>query len=263
MNLIEKCSMKIRHNNVFLKLDWLWDVIRPMYVLCLKLMYPGGLVRNINSEYKIRVLPEYRMISEVYEPDVWNHLMKQLKQDDIFVDVGAYVGLYTIAVANQGHSVHAFEPSHINFKALKTHVSINNVNSLVHLYHSAVSDKDGQVSFSSSNETESSISDSGDSLVQSVRLDSVFADKKIDILKIDVEGFEEFVLRGSSGILLNNMTSPRCIYIEVHPYAWQVLGTTSASIINLLTSFNYTVKDIYDNSIDCIYSYGEIVAYKN
>jgi hypothetical protein len=96
--------------------------------------------------------------------------------------------------------------------------------------------------------------------VQCVTLDRVFAGQRLDVLKIDVEGFEERVLQGASNLLKDGGRSPRAIYIEVHPYAWPEVGSTSDSLLALLDSCGYEGRTIDGRSVEEIDVYGEIIA---
>jgi hypothetical protein len=57
--------------------------------------------RCINGVDSIRVSPRLRNVSDEYEPEIWPVLMNELKSGDVFVDVGAHIGLYTCAAANR------------------------------------------------------------------------------------------------------------------------------------------------------------------
>jgi hypothetical protein len=91
-------------------------------------------------------------------------------------------------------------------------------------------------------------------------LDSVFAGDRIDILKIDVEGFEEGVLKGASELLSDRERGPRIIYIEVHPFAWGEVRTTSETLLTLLTNYGYRIEDLSGTVVSYVERYGEIVA---
>ena len=77
---------------------------------------------------------------------------------------------------------------------------------------------------------------------------------------MDVEGFEENVLRGAEVLLSDNNRKPRTIFIEVHPYNWHLCGTTSDSLINSLTKNRYDVLDLKNQRVSKIDWYGEIIA---
>ena len=79
-------------------------------------------------------------------------------------------------------------------------------------------------------------------------------------VKIDVEGYEEPVLRGGARLLHDLDHKPRLIYIELHPYAWSSLGVTSSSLLDLLASYHYEVSDLRGQPVHEIRAYGEIVA---
>ena len=100
----------------------------------------------------------------------------------------------------------------------------------------------------------------GSSIVQCVTLDDVFKRERLDILKIDVEGYEERVIRGGRRLLGDRARGPRTIFIEVHPYAWSQTDTTSASLLSLLAHLGYRVEDISGQPVTQISGYGEIVA---
>jgi FkbM family methyltransferase len=211
------------------------------------------------------------MIGEQYEPDVWRALMNEVRAGDVIADVGSYVGLYTIALAQRvgtSGSVVAFEPNDSNYQSLKDHVELNKVTDNVTLVRAAVGDREGYAELES-NLDSSFISGSIDAstkdksaTVKCLTLDGYFAGKKLDLLKIDVEGYEEKVLEGASLLLTDKERSPRLIFIEVHPYAWPDLGTTSDSILSLLSRFNYEVKEISGEPVQRITEYGEVVAHK-
>jgi hypothetical protein len=93
--------------------------------------------------------------------------------------------------------------------------------------------------------------------VEVVTLDGIFAGRRIDILKIDVEGHEEKVLRGAQLLLRQPSCRPRVIFIEVHPYVWRSVGTQSADLLELLRSAGYRVETLEGHSVE---HYGEIIA---
>ena len=125
---------------------------------------------------------------------------------ETFVDVGAFIGLYTVGVAfrlSGSGRVIAFEPDGSNFSLLQEHVRLNGIGEQVDLHQTAVSDKDGSASFLANGSSEARlVSDPKQaSTVEVVTLDRVLAGKRIDLLKVDVEGYEELVLRGAEKLL--------------------------------------------------------------
>src|SRR4030095_10716279 len=81
------------------------------------------------------------------------------------------------------------------------------------------------------------------------RLDSVFKDGRLDVLKLDVEGFEEHVLRGARVLLSDPLRAPRVMFVEVHPYVWANYGASSDSFLALLHDHGYDVADLAGNTL--------------
>src|SRR5262245_485807 len=96
---IERVSRWARHLPLVERADWLWDPIRPVYQRVINRLGRNGLKRTINGSDRILISPRAHGVSEKYEADVWQALMSELKPGDTFVDVGSFIGLYTIAVA--------------------------------------------------------------------------------------------------------------------------------------------------------------------
>src|SRR5580658_770380 len=266
MHRIEQFCVRLRHSPWLGHAGWLWDGLRPRYNEVVGLLGRNGLERVINGTDKVRVSPPFRGVPEVYEPEVWRHLMAHVRPGDRVADVGAFIGLYSIALAKRigpaGH-VTAFEPDQENYAALEMHCRLNGIGDRISLTHGAVGDEDGAVAFDAGRSSESRLSavgENGQVSVPCMRLDTVFANNRLDLLKIDVEGWEEPVLKGGMALLQDPQRKPRAIYIEVHPFAWRMVGTSSDSLLGLLTRYDYQVTDLEGRPVTQIDGYGEIVA---
>jgi FkbM family methyltransferase len=267
VNVLEHFCIKLRHSPLLSRAEWLWDALRPSYNNLVALLAARGLERRINGTDTIRVSPAFRNTPEIYEPEVWQLLMSNVRSGDIIADVGAYVGLYTVALAQRigdNGKVIAFEPDPGNFAALSEHVQLNDVGSRVKVVQAAVGAKDGQVPFHANSSSQSGFctehSQNKSTQVDCMTLDNFTQLKRLDILKIDVEGYEEHVLKGAAGLLSEPKRRPRLIFIEVHPYAWQAAGTTSDSLKSLLSRHGYSLSRPDNSSVNTIDFYGEIVA---
>lgn len=268
MNILEKIATSLRHSQFLEKNEQLWNWLRPTYNSFIGAYGKKGLKRVINGTDSILVVPEFRGVSEVYEPDVWHDLMSNLLVGDSIVDVGSYIGLYSIAIAkrvtNSG-KVFAFEPDPKNFQSLKLHIALNQVTEIVESINMAVADKSSVIHFQAERDSQSSIATTATGNTISVNctsLDKYFPNTKIDLLKIDVEGWEEKVLEGASLLLSDKNRSPRLIYIEVHPFAWKEVGTSWDSLINLLSKYNYKISTLDNIPPTSINWWGEIIAQK-
>ncbi|MFD3619911.1 FkbM family methyltransferase [Streptomyces sp. NPDC058676] len=126
-------------------------------------------------------------------------------------DVGAHVGYFSLiaALANPNAKVHAFEPVDQVHARLSVNVRSNNVQN-VKLYQAGVSSSAGWADISvrfSGNllSTGSTLEHAADDAqlkrIQLMPLDEVFADTRLDLVKIDVEGHEMAVLQGARQVL--------------------------------------------------------------
>ena len=265
MQPIERIAYTIRHMRGLQGLNALWNRARPAYRKMLMLTNPKGIARTINGTDFLWLDHELHGISAVYEPDVWRRLMAEVRVNDVVVDVGAYIGLYTLALARRvgsyGH-VFAFEPEAVTFHCLKRNVSLNGLTGNITLVPYAVGEMSGFVPFAGGKGSESSIDVSGALTTQEVKivtLDSFLPERPIDILKIDVEGHEYSVLKGAEGLLRDTRYAPRIICIEMHPYAWEALVTTDRNILDLVQSAGYATFDIEGKPLNCVNKYSEII----
>jgi FkbM family methyltransferase len=268
MHPAERLLLTVRHHPALERAEWLWRWVRPWYNGAVQFLGRRGIERVINQTDPLLVLPEFRGVAESYEPEVWAHLMTHLRPGDTVADVGAFIGLYTVALAKRAGAsgrIIAYEPDPDNCATLKAHLALNKVTACVEVVEAAVSDHAGQVSFQTGEASQSRIAAAATAntrAVPSVTLDEMFAHKVLDLLKIDVEGYEKAVLRGASGVLRSRERAPRVIYIEVHPYAWGAAGTSGASLLGFLRGCGYEVTTLDGQPVTRIQSYGEIVAHR-
>ncbi|MGH9325177.1 MAG: FkbM family methyltransferase [Terriglobia bacterium] len=125
------------------------------------------------------------------------------------VDVGANVGAFALyqALKKKAKMVVAFEPSPNTFRRLAANVALNSVHT-VRTMNAAVGESCGTLSFLeapfSMNSRVTEIADDGAVSVPCVTLDSSLKSLgigKVDLLKIDTEGYEMQVLKGASEAL--------------------------------------------------------------
>ncbi|MCJ9429973.1 FkbM family methyltransferase [Kordiimonas marina] len=136
-------------------------------------------------------------------------MTRLVDKDDVFVDVGANVGLYVIHILGLmtgGKAYYALEPDPDNFSFLRrTCGSPDQLN----LIQAGASDHKGSATLTRTNSLEGTLeatetAGQGTVSVDILRIDDLLkdltADQKI-VLKIDVEGHEPSVIRGMSGLV--------------------------------------------------------------
>lgn len=142
-----------------------------------------------------------------------------LREQDTFVDVGANVGSYTVlASAVVGCRTISLEPVPSTYRNLQANVRINGIEALVDLHHCAAGAELGEVWFRTDLDTMNRVVEAHAAvqkeMVQVRRLDDVFHGRVAAIWKIDVEGYEEQVLRGAERAL--QATGVKAVLLEGH-----------------------------------------------
>lgn len=172
------------------------------------------------------------------EMSVWR---SRLKDGDLFVDVGANVGVYAIYAAELGAEVVALEPSPEMATKLRENLSLNGISATIH--EVAASASSGYTQFVGGDVWGHLVP--GDTVdpnvaVRTERLDDLIGDAFVDGLKIDVEGAERLVLDGATRLLREQRV--RCIQLEWNECSLDVLGESREPIVELLSSFGYEIK---------------------
>jgi len=139
--------------------------------------------------------PDMRFVCDVVQPG------------DLFVDVGANVGVYTLlATLTPEVDVLAFEPGRIARERLREHIGLNDLQGRVEISPVALSDMDGEVAFTVGGDVLNRVTEPSPyaEMVPARRLDHVLPTElgRGVVLKVDAEGHDLQVLAGAHGLLL-------------------------------------------------------------
>lgn len=131
-----------------------------------------------------------------------------LREGDLFVDVGANVGAYTILAAAVGARAISFEPVSIAARHLAENVRVNDFADLVEVRQAAVGSAPGEVRISTGGDTVNRVLAEAEPSLESAivpveRLDDVLGERLINLLKVDVEGWEQEVFAGAATLIAN------------------------------------------------------------
>jgi FkbM family methyltransferase len=177
-------------------------------------------------------------------------LLKSLKDEDIFYDIGTNFGFYTFLAANsiETGEIHCFEPNRICVESLEKTKKINHTKNVT-VNSFGISDSNSEKSFvgrdvsfyngSAGNSFKSDAAPEKNfkeiATIKTKTLDSYVNNNKVPtLIKIDVEGSEYEVLQGAKDLLTNH--SP-IILMEV----WSDLKGSKYSrmAVDILLSLNY------------------------
>lgn len=185
-------------------------------------MRPAGLARLLWTE------PERRLDGEVF-------LSKVLKCGNTFVDVGANIGILTLLAAkivSPSGKVIAIEAHPKTHEALLDNLNLNQITNVIAI-NCAVGREEGMVSLSDRVDDDwNKIDDAGRGILIRLRtLDDVCgALNQIDVLKIDVEGYELPVLQGARTVLAKT----QCVLLECWEEHTRGFGYKARDLIDFL-----------------------------
>jgi FkbM family methyltransferase len=218
-----------------------------------------------------------------FESNERQFLNKFLRQGDLFIDIGANIGLFTLIASycvGQKGFVYSIEPCSKTYQRLVRNVGLNRMNN-VKCAQIALSDHTGQIEMNVSldgYDAWNSIAQpfSGDAFtmesIKATSLDDFAREHKlmgrVKMIKIDVEGWESHVLSGGYEML--SRTDAPVLQVEFTDQASQSAGTSCQALYHQLEDFGYrmylydgTSKRIIPDPIRVSYPYINLLAVKN
>lgn len=223
--------------------------------------------QNVNDiiNYKNFSGKNFEEVSGSTDGRVFSAMSKYITKDSVAIDVGANIGLMTLAmsklVGNKG-KVLSFEPGPVSYGLLRRNVYSNVLNGNVTISDNALSDSLGSFNLfiNMNGESDNQLHKDVDQynfkdepsrpkiVVNTETLDNYLLKnhidfKKVSFVKIDTQGHDLFVLRG--GHSLFSKTSKIAVLVEFCPYlkAWE--SHSISEFYEQLESFGF---DIYDDS---------------
>jgi FkbM family methyltransferase len=169
-----------------------------------------------------------------HEPRVTEFLTSNFRPGEVFVDVGANVGAYSLRAASVGMKVCSFEPNPENVKVLRRNAENNRLS--IDIHECALGSAEGTATMSP-NGALSRLSSEGTTVVPVRTLDS-FDLPRVDLLKVDVEGYELEVLKGATKTL--GGSHPK-IMVEVHDW---LSAEEQSALLNMLVENGYRFRYI-------------------
>jgi len=202
-----------------------------------------------------------------YEPVCADAIISLLNEGDTFVDLGANEGYFSILASKKvgkNGKVFSIEPQQRLWEVIQKNYELNYCsNSTIIPY--AVGEKEEKLVinlYPSINTGASSLSNEknfgktktnirkkffGTQKIQVKQLDKLAEDYhigKINLIKIDIEGFEFFALKSAQNLLKNKLIEH--VFVEFHPSQLKDLGQTTEEIIAFLNSLGYEKSINFD-----------------
>ncbi len=179
---------------------------------------------DTSDEYGIWLLTRGK--SETPEDDFVKNIVKS---GDKIIDVGAHWGVFSVLfgkLVGEYGKVYAFEASRKNFKILKKNICINKLSQTVKPYNLAIGNEEKKVNLAIA-DTSSGHNSIYDKHLKGIKKYETISQttidkfteensiKSIDLLKIDVEGYEYNVLKGAEETI--KRSKDMWLFVEFSP----------------------------------------------
>jgi FkbM family methyltransferase len=216
-------------------------------------LYPQGTIRQCNRHginYRLHINDyiDHGIYFGLHDQDDFNRndLLSLISPGNIVLDIGANIGDTSLHMAQKlngtGH-IYAFEPSPHVFKRLQTNVALNPFKN-ISLFNEGMGDEVGELSFvgTSTKHTGGAFITKNMETGMKVKVSTIdtFVQmqqiKHIDLIKIDTEGFEVFVIKGAMQTLQHLRP---VIFVEVSEVLLNRAGTSASQLFSLLQQLNY------------------------
>jgi FkbM family methyltransferase len=157
----------------------------------------------------------------------------KLNKNDIVLDVGANIGIFTLKVADKVAKVISIEPEPLNFKMLSRNIQLNGLSNVI-LLNYAVSDRDEVVYFKDTGGTARVFTEG--TPIKAKPLDDILEElgnPEVTILKMDIEGYESKALSA-----FRKHRTIRQMVIETHS------KQLTEDVIKILSKWGFQIYDI-------------------
>lgn len=213
-------------------------------------LFPRHLVarRGIRYRLDLREVVDFATYFGGWEPETIKFIDARLKSGDVVIEVGANVGVQTLQIAKRvyptGH-VYAFEPTRFALSKLADNLALNpELSKCVTVRPNLVTDHELDVPLTdikSSYKVDLRADAKPEQIGQehAVSLDAfvqAYGLKKVDLLKIDVDGYDFKVLRGARRTIESWRPD---IYIELDEAMLNRQGDSVGDILELLFQAGY------------------------
>lgn len=172
------------------------------------------------------------------EMTVWR---RHLRPGDLFVDVGAHAGVYTLWALDCGAVGIAVEPEPQMVEQLRANLALNHAETRVQVVAAALGAEPGRLRLAGPDLLRGQlVFDSPDTAGVEVRvdtLDAVLGDRHARGLKIDVEGAERLVLEGGARAFADGRID--LVQLEWNDCSQSLLGEDRAPVAEQLRAYGY------------------------
>ena len=183
----------------------------------------------------------------VYESTESHLMLNELRDDSVFLDIGAHIGYYSLLASTRIKSgeIYAFEPFPESYEKLVDNIHLNGITNIT--AHKAAAfnvDTEMKLFTNELNYGDNSLYENGKgngSIVSCLRLDNLFHDKRVDFIKIDTQGAECEVLEGLRDTIKGNKIK---MIIEFYPHGLKQMGHEAIELLEKLVRMGFIIFNV-------------------
>jgi FkbM family methyltransferase len=196
----------------------------------------------------------------VYSEDhITSFLLEKIgiNDDDLIIDIGGNIGWYSIVLSYKNNpKVLTFEPDSFNYSLLKSNVALNKKDN-IQVFNVGVSDTPGKMTlhlYKKYNQGRHSFirqrNSVGTAEVETVQLDGFlkekgYANSRIKLIKIDIEGFEFAAMSGAK----HSLAQAEYLMTEFSPGMMKEINHNPMDYISLIRSFGFIPQIINEQGL--------------
>jgi beta-1,4-mannosyl-glycoprotein beta-1,4-N-acetylglucosaminyltransferase len=222
-------------------------------------------VTNFNKEYTLKfkiykncfICNESIKLNKVWEPYIHELFEKYITPESVVIEGGAHIGTHTVTLATMAKKIYAFEPYPSSNNLLNININLNNLKNVT-TFKKGLSKEVGSTHYDwdlQNNPGASGLADNpiGSPVwgappknkinVELTTIDLLNLDR-LDFIKLDIEGYEEFAIKGGINTILKFKP-----IILMECYKNHSGGVMSINELkekyNLLIDNGYSIKQIH------------------
>jgi len=216
-----------------------------IYQIATRLFESKFLVNWVNDTKFLVSKGETGLTGNLYcglmEYEDMSFLLHYLRSDDKFYDIGANVGAYTILASGViGAKSVSFEPLPSTYDRFVDQIKINRIEHLVESNNCGVGSKPDTLEFTNNlncmNKVNIDTNNRDVTKVDVITLDGCYKPTNNSFVKIDVEGFEKFVLDGGVNFFSNENVSALVVELNGSGTSY---GVDDNDVHKIITSFGF------------------------
>ena len=186
---------------------------------------------------------------DAYETKVTQNFLALLKEGDVVFDVGAWIGYYVLLAAKKAKHVIAIEADDKNCQRISRNLEYNRFSNVT-VMNVAAGDKSSygvllEGPGSSMHKVYEGSCDRMGKTIRTEPLDNIISNleiREINILIMDIEGYEYFALKGLGNSLQRHIV--KNIICEIHPSILIEHGISNNDVLNLFYEYGYSVSNL-------------------